>query len=402
VGIGFQGSDRGSRRQAARDWLRSMMTYINGSSSNIGIAGAWLGLVIRISVLISLAVPSSYCFNVVRGNGIVSVWSRPGHRSLDMIGELSPATTLIRKAKLKEVQDIKSAIVAEGVDHVISQFLDKRQRPFGVGEPIKFKSAISSTKFNSISVLVEYNKKAKTGFILGLPPPEIMGGVIRDTGAKAVVVSLEKRTGGAVAEEVERFCREQTRARLELPGPIPIVWNDYIVDSVQVQHAAAMGAAAVTIYEDFFETEAEYQAVITECRSQNIEPIIMIKSIDEANRGLKAGATVFTAYSLDEADLLALRKQLPNDPANVYMARLRPEGTFSVYSEIDTSWTLRDSGFQGVWPSPEGVYATGLPDVYPNVAAMRSKASRKYLSPRQFLMDRKKEGAQEYLGDILY
>jgi len=34
--------------------------------------------------------------------------------------------------------------------------------------------------------------------------------------------------------------------------------------------------------------------------------------------------------------------------------------------------------------------------------AMKSKASKDFISPRQFLMDRKKEGATEYLGDILF
>ena len=64
-----------------------------------------------------------------------------------------------------------------------------------------------------------------------------------------------------------------------------------------------------------------------------------------------------------------------------------------------------------------------MSDVYRVVFAIRSKAASKFLSPRQFLMDRKKEGAclfsnnsysqsyyfmhifpgaTEYLGDILY
>jgi hypothetical protein len=55
-----------------------------------------------------------------------------------------------------------------------------------------------------------------------------------------------------------------------------------------------------------------------------------------------------------------------------------------------------------VWPSPDAIYATGISDIYPTVLAMRAKTGRKFMSPRQFLMDRKKEGAEEFLGDILY
>ena len=96
-----------------------------------------------------------------------------------------------------------------------------------------------------------------------------------------------------------------------------------------------------------------------------------------------------------------------------------------MYAEIDTTWILRDNKFNFVWPSPEAVYTSGMSDIYGVVFAMRSKASSKFLSPRQFLMDRKKEGtckltpfiltltdslthsfihlgATEYLGDILY
>jgi hypothetical protein len=51
------------------------------------------------------------------------------------------------------------------------------------------------------------------------------------------------------------------------------------------------------------------------------------------------------------------------------------------------------------YPNPN---PKGMGDIYSSILAMRSKASRIFLSPRQFLMDRKKEGAQEYLGDILY
>lgn len=68
-----------------------------------------------------------------------------------------------------------------------------------------------------------------------------MGGVLRDAGAKAIIVSVDSRSGGATVEEFERFTREQTRARIFMPGPIPVVWNDVIIDKVQVSQAAALG-----------------------------------------------------------------------------------------------------------------------------------------------------------------
>eukprot|EP01035_Chromulina_nebulosa_P019977 gene19977-25946_t len=247
--------------------------------------------------------------------------------------------------------------------------------------------------------MAEYNRKVKTGFIMGLPPPEIMGGLLRDAGAKAIVVSMEKKTGGTSIEEFYRLCREQYSARKFTPGPISIVWNDYIVDDIQIAYAAALGAAAVTLDINIVENLPD---TIKTCYKYNLEPIVLIKNLEEAAAAINAGATVICMRMLDEKGFIELKNKLPSDPKFVYIAKLRNELEFSIYTEIDTAWVLRDEGFHCVWPSPEALYGTTISDIYSNVIAMKAKAGRKFLSPRQFLMDRLKEGAQEYLGDILY
>ena len=100
----------------------------------------------------------------------------------------SAATTLIKKNKIKEnaalLEHLKS-----NPEHSINLFLKDGTRPQGILDPIGFyKTAFG--KHDSVSVIPEYNKKVKTGFIAGMPPPEIMGGVLRDAGAKAIVASL--------------------------------------------------------------------------------------------------------------------------------------------------------------------------------------------------------------------
>ena len=235
---------------------------------------------------------------------------------------------------------------------------------------------------------------------MGMPPPEIIGGAVRDAGAKAVVVSMDRRSGGTSVEEFHRFTKEQARARILVPGPIPIVWNDYIVHTIQIAHAACYGAAAITLYPELIDSElSDY---VQECKKHKIEPIVLVKNVQEAQRALDAGARCLCLHTLDEEALVDLRQKLPNDKSLSYMARLRPETDFSIYSEIDTAWVLRDHGFNVVWPSPEAIFATGMFDMYSAVLAMKAKAARKFLSPRQFMMGRNKEGAKEYLGDILY
>ena len=184
-----------------------------------------------------------------------------------------------------------------------------------------------------------------------------------------------------------------------MPQPIPVIWHDFIVDDIQIIQAASLGAAAVTLYPEYL---TDLKASVDLCRKHEMEPIAMIKNVEDGQAALAAGIRCMILHTLEETQLTELRAQLPDKPELLYGARLRPESEFSLYAEIDNAWVLRDHKFNFVWPSAEAIYATGMSDIYPAVLAMRAKASRIFLSPRQFLMDRKKEGAQEYLGDILY
>ena len=95
----------------------------------------------------------------------------------------SSAALLVRKGKMKEVMALQANMTAAGESHPINQFLNDGTRPFGVGKPVDFFNSTAS-RFQSISVLPEFSKKAKTGFVLDLPPPEILGGVLRDAGSR--------------------------------------------------------------------------------------------------------------------------------------------------------------------------------------------------------------------------
>ena len=236
---------------------------------------------------------------------------------------------------------------------------------------------------------------------MGMPPPEIIGGALRDAGAKAIIVSLDKRSGGTSPQEFLRFTKEQARARILVPGPLPVIWNDFVVHKIQITQAAAYGASGITLWSDLLEPEV-LKEFIDECKRLNLEPIVMVKNLEECKLALDFKARCLCMHTLEESELLSLREKLPNDPNISYMARLRPEADFSIYGEIDLAWVLRDHGFNCIWPSPEAIFATGMQDMYSAVSAMKSKASRLFVSPRQFMMDRMKEGAKEYLGDILY
>jgi len=346
--------------------------------------------IIIISLLIIIFINDSYSFQKT-SNSIMRLKSQ-----LYMI---SPAASLLRKNKLKEVEILKKEVNDDNGNHLISKYLANNTiKAIGVGKPIDFFNA-TSWSYNTITVMPEFNRKSKTGFIVGLPPPVILGGILRDAGAKAIVVSTDKRSGGSTMLDLEQFTKEQTNARIFSPGPIPIVMNDFIVDNIQIAQAGALGVAALTLTPELSDDLAGQVAY---CKKLNIEPIVMAKDLAEGKLAVEAGSRVVCLHQLDEESLVELRKQLPTKSGLIYGAKLRASTEFSTYAEIDASWLLRDSQFSFVWPTPESVFGNGFLDIYAVCLAMRSKAGRQFLSPRQFLMDRKKEGAQEYLGDILY
>ena len=311
---------------------------------------------------------------------------------------LSPQATFIKKTKTKEIEQLKQNITILGDDHVVTQYLKHGNKPYGSTINVNFTKSILN-RYKTVSVIAEYNKKSKTGFILGMPPPEIVGGVLRDSGAKAIICSMEKKNGGTTVEEFQRFCKEQYKARNFMPGSLPIVWNELIIDEIQIILASAVGASAITIDPEMTD---DLSHLIKSSRDHKLEPIILIKNIEEAELAIKAGATTFCLRASSDEEFVSLKSQLPTSSEFVYIAKLRAEIDFSIYTEIDTSWLLRDHGFHCVWPSPEAIYATGLADVYSNILALKAKASRQFLSPRQFLMDRQKEGAKEFLGNIYF
>ena len=177
--------------------------------------------------------------------------------------------------------------------------------------------------------------------------------------------------------------------------------HDNVVDNLQIAQAASMGVGAITLNSDLVNPD-ELTAQIAYCKELSVEPIVMVKTEEHAKFALEKGSRVICMHNLDEKEMVELRKKLPSDQDIVYIGRLRPASQFSIYAEIDQSWVLRDNGFQVVWPSPDSIYSTGFLDLYAILQAMKSKASAQFLSPRQFMMERKKEGAKEYLGDILY
>ena len=399
----------------------------------------------------------------------------------------SSATALIRKGKLKEVQVLRKKMEDKQGQHPLSKYLSHRVN-ISPSPGVQFYEFLY-TKKGTLKVLTEYNHKSKTGFILGLPSPEVLGGILRDC-SQGVIVSMDKRSGGCTVDEFERFTTEQYKARKSLPGSVPVVWNDYIVDDLQISLAAAYGASAVVLNVDILSNpsttptsssssssssssasssslaDTQLSHLLSACDAASLGHLVLVKNLAEFRHAVDCGARVVCFHNLDEEELVqvypiaaqyaeahsaaivpgvtagahpntidasehgsalihkplssSLSSSSSSSSAAVVVAaaagggsagarkdiligaRLRPAGDFATYIEVDMAWTLRDVGYHFLWPSVEAVFATSINDVYTCLTAMRAKASREFYSPRQFFMERSREGAQEYLGDILY
>eukprot|EP01039_Chlorochromonas_danica_P003238 gene3238-3548_t len=315
----------------------------------------------------------------------------------------NPATiALTKRGKKKAIEAIYKDMEEQGDQHVITRFLKTGERPFQVDAPIPFYDSVRHPQ-GTLSVVAEYNKKAKSGFYLGLPPAEILGGVLREAGARAVIASVDQRNGGVTYEDFRKLTREQSRSLQMLPGPIPVVWNDIVIDPIQISYAAALGGAAIVLQPELLD---DFPAAVAHCLQLKVEPIILCHTVEQCQEAIAVkGVRCLCLQAAKEEEFLVLRKALPSykdRPDLCFIARLQSAQDFTNYEEIDTAWLLRDHDYNSIWPSPEAIFGNDMADVYSTIQAMRAKAARDFLSPRQFMMERKKEGATEYLGDILY
>ena len=74
-----------------------------------------------------------------------------------------------------------------------------------------------------------------------------MSPVFRDFGASAVSVMADSRIGGCDYGDLAAVAEEQENARGNIPGPLPLVCGDMIVDEVQVARAKSIGCSGAVV-----------------------------------------------------------------------------------------------------------------------------------------------------------
>jgi len=318
--------------------------------------------------------------------------------SLDAIG------VFVRKAKEADVRRYCEKGPTASVLALLQQIKDARHdeddlRKHDVGEL----QSLLTKRRGTITVIAEYKRKLEgSGFLTEVPSPETLSPVFREFGAAAVAVLADERMGGCSYDDVVAILEEQRGATGDVPGPLPVISSDLVVDEIQIAQAADAGVKAVTTTYGVVGAEKVRQFV-KDARALGLEVFVNVGSAEEAQGAVDAGASIISVAGLDGADSkCAVIKPLsvPEGRHVCTVANILAKNNKAL-EEVEEAWLCRDKGFNCVWVS-DALYKSGNDPVeHPGaiIQSMKAKSSVKYASPKA--RSGKGEGAREYLGDIM-
>ncbi|KAL9184585.1 hypothetical protein ACHAXT_012555 [Thalassiosira profunda] len=347
--------------------------------------------------LTALSAPPIHCFAPASrplSPRAASLPSLPSSTSLHALG------VFVRKAKEADVRKYCEDGPPESVLALLKQIKDASgETASGEGE---LQKELTKRK-GTITVIAEYKRKLEgSGFLSEILPPEVLSPVFREFGAAAVAVLADERTGGCSYDDVAKVIEEQEEARGEVPGPLPVISSDLIVDEIQIAQAADAGAKAVTVTYGVVGPEKVAQFV-KDAAAVGLEVIVNVGSAEEAQGAVDAGASIISVCGVEGAEgkySVIESLTIPEGRNVCTIANILAKDNKAL-EEVEEAWICRDKGFNCVWVS-DALYKSGNDPVeHPGaiINSMKAKSSVKYASPKA--RSGKGEGAREYLGDIL-
>lgn len=308
----------------------------------------------------------------------------------------------VRKAREADVRKYCEAGPPESVLALLQKIKDYDGDGDGASGPGELQSLLTKRK-GTIAVVAEYKRRLEgSGFLSEILPPDILSPVFREFGASAVAVNADERGGGCTYDDIAAVVEEQEEARGDVPGPLPVISSDLVVDEIQIAQAADAGARAVTITYGIVGPDKVAQ-FIKDARALGLEAVVNVGSAEEAQGAVDAGASIVSVCGVDGAEgkYAAIEGlAVPEGRAVCTIANILAKDNKAL-EEVEEAWMCRDRGFNCVWVS-DALYKSGNDPVeHPGaiIRSMKAKSSVKYASPKA--RSGKGEGAREYLGDIL-
>ncbi|KAL7452538.1 hypothetical protein ACHAWC_004266 [Mediolabrus comicus] len=319
---------------------------------------------------------------------------------------LNALGVFVRKAKEADVRQYCQDGPPESVLTLLQKIKDASGKEDEEGdnnkEPGELQSLLTKRK-GTITIIAEYKRKIEgSGFLKEILDPELLSSVFREFGAAAVAVLADERTGGCSYDDVAAMVEEQEEARGDVPGPLPVISSDLIVDEIQIAQAADAGAKAVTVTYGVV-GEEKVKQFIKDAAALDLEVIVNVGSAEEAQGAVNAGASIISVTGVDGADgkfAVVESLSIPEGRSVCTVANILARENKAL-EEVEEAWMCRDLGFNCVWVSDALYKAGNDPVEHPGaiIRSMKAKSSVKYASPKA--RSGKGEGAREYLGDIL-
>lgn len=315
---------------------------------------------------------------------------------------------LAKKAKQAALKEYVSGGIS---DDVMTIYKDMKSKMDSVdlssssassGGPLQ--QALTKRK-GTITVIAEYKRKnseTENGFINQMFDPEVLSPTFREFGASAIAVMADERMGGCTYDDLAAFVEEQRRAKNEVPGPVPVINNDLVVDELQVARSKAMNCAACVIHLPMLGAD-DTSMLLRATKAAGIEAIVAVSSHEQAQQAIDLGAQMISVIYVDGVeDKVNVVKDLKIHEGRPVctIANILAKNNKQL-QEVEEAWALRDKGYNAVWVG-EALYKSGADFTeHPGaiIKAMKSKSSVKWASPKA--SSGRGEGAREYLGDIL-
>jgi len=290
----------------------------------------------------------------------------------------------------------------ESVLSLLQKIKDSSDKDDEVELPTELQTLLTKRK-GTIAIIAEYKRKLEgSGFITDVLDPVLLSPVFREFGAAAVAVLADERTGGCTYDDIVAVVEEQDEALGDVPGPLPVISSDLIVDEIQIAQAADSGAKAVTVTYGVV-GEEKVQQFIKDAASLGLEVIVNVGTAEEAQGAVNAGASIISVTGVDGSDnkfAVIESLSIPEGRNVCTIANILAKDNKAL-EEVEEAWMCRDAGFNCVWVSDALYKAGNDPVEHPGaiISTMKAKSSVKYASPKA--RSGKGEGAREYLGDIL-
>ena len=344
---------------------------------------------------------------------------------------LYAVSSLVRKAKEAE---LRKGLKESGIpDAVMEQYkiieealkADSSKAPKEMG-PLQ--QRITKRK-GTITVIAEYKRKiadGANGYInvnggskeeaakqsakqareaLSVNTPDLLSGEFREFGAAGIAVLADERMGGCDYSDIGSFVEEQRRAKNNVPGPVPVINSDVIIDEVQIAQSAAIGAMAVVLDYELLSGDEDVVKLAKAARAVDLEVIVAVRSKEEAQAAIDAVGGSFMisivgTSGVDEKVAVVEGLTIPEDVTISTIANILHRSDQGL-AEVEETWMCRDKGFNCAWISDALYKAGNSQSEHPGaiISSMTAKSSVRWASP--VAKSGRGEGAKEYLGDIM-